>query len=382
MAMKANAATIENELVETAIAWLRGRLPKDWEIGSPSGDGTLTGRDGLDAAIQIKGSSGTYATIAVEAKKTVGPRGVDQLLGPLGRTLRRLARNVPIMVVAPWLSRQTQERLRAEGINYLDLTGNSLLRLDNPAVFIETQGATRDPSPLPRGKARLQGPKAGRLVRTLLDVCPPYGVRELAAAAGLTPGYVSRLLDTLDDEALVDRSSRGGVERVNVAGLVRRWAQTYDVFRTNQTTTYLAPAGASQTLQRLASTSLRTIVTGSFAAVRLAAVAGPALLVVYCDQPALIAEELQLLPTSEGANVAILTPFDPIVWKGASRSDAQTFTINDGVTFAAPSQIAIDCLTGNGRMPAEGEAVLEWMTDNEDAWRLQVLPTWTEEEAK
>ena len=29
--------------------------------------------------------------------------------------------------------------------------------------------------------------------------------------------------------------------------------------------------------------------------------------------------------------------------------------------YVAPSQAVVDCLTGTGRMPAEGEAVLEWM---------------------
>lgn len=365
--MTANTALTENEMVEATIAWLRDRLPESWEIGPTSRQMPAPGGGRVDAAIDVKGSNGTYATIAVEVKKNFGPRGVDQLLGSLGRTLRNLAGNVPILVVAPWLSDRTRERLRDEGINYLDLTGNAFFRLENPTVFIETQGARKDPSPLARGKARLQGPKAGRLVRTLVDVRPPYGVRELATAAELTPGYVSRLLDTLDDEALVQRSARGGVESVDIGGLIRRWADSYDVFRANEAVTYLAAAGASQTLQRLASTRERTAVTGSFAAVRLAAVAGPALLTVYCNDPTALAAELELMPTDQGANVAILSPFDPVVWERTS--------VKDGVTFAAPSQVAIDCLTGNGRMPAEGEALVQWMTDNENAWRLPVLST-------
>ncbi len=41
--------------------------------------------------------------------------------------------------------------------------------------------------------------------------------------------------------------------------------------------------------------------------------------------------------------------------------------------YVAPSQTAVDCLTGNGRMPSEGEAVIEWMANNEAKWRKASL---------
>jgi hypothetical protein len=37
------------------------------------------------------------------------------------------------------------------------------------------------------------------------------------------------------------------------------------------------------------------------------------------------------------------------------------------------NQIALDCLTGNGRMPQEGEALLDWMAEDEGRWRLPSL---------
>ena len=61
----------------------------------------------------------------------------------------------------------------------------------------------------------------------------------------------------------------------------------------------------------------------------------------------------------------LLRPFDPVVFD-RNQTDG-------GLRYAAPSQIAVDCLTGNGRMPAEGEALLDWMLDNEGAWRLDSL---------
>ncbi|MCA1672053.1 MAG: hypothetical protein LC799_07575 [Actinobacteria bacterium] len=41
----------------------------------------------------------------------------------------------------------------------------------------------------------------------------------------------------------------------------------------------------------------------------------------------------------------------------------------DGVAIVGLSQLVLDCLSGPGRMPAEGEALIEWMGNHEDDWR-------------
>ncbi|MGD0454316.1 MAG: helix-turn-helix domain-containing protein [Solirubrobacteraceae bacterium] len=280
---------------------------------------------------------------------------------------RLVAPDVPVLVVAPWLSLRTRQILEAERINFIDLTGNALLRLDDPAVYISSSGATRNPEPTPRGRARVRGPKAARLIRILADVRPPYGVREIASAARLTPGYVSRLLETLDREALIERAHRGGVGAVDVPALLRWWAGSYDVFRSNRAMTFLAPDGAPRAAAQLATSEQRTqlAVTGSFAAGRIAPIAAPALLLVYCDDTAALSETLGLLPADVGGNVALLRPFDPVVWERVSE--------DGGLRYAAPSQVVVDCLTGTGRMPAEGEALLAWMAGNESSWRYASL---------
>jgi hypothetical protein len=119
-------------------------------------------------------------------------------------------------------------------------------------------------------------------------------------------------------------------------------------------------------LERLKGTTARTAVTGSFAAGRLALVAAPTLLMLYADDPSEALDALGLIPADQGANVAILQPFDPVVWDRTSGAN--------GITYVAPSQAAVDCLTGNGRMPAEGDALVQWMADNERQWRLGRLP--------
>jgi hypothetical protein len=326
----------------------------------------------IDPVLKLQvASSNVSAMFVVEAKSSVSPRDAERLTAGLSGTLRHLA-NMPVLVVAPWLSARTQDVLREQDISYVDLTGNAWIRLNVPAVFVSAVGAARNPEPREREQVRLRGPKAGRLVRTLIDVQPPYGVRELATATGLNPGYVSRLLDALDRDALVDRSSRGEVLGVDYVALLRRWTETYDVFKSNRVARFVAPQGAQQALDVLKSvtTAGRVALTGSFAAVRRAPVAAPALLTAYVDELSGTADALNLLPADEGANVALLRPFDSAVW--------ERLELDDRVAYVAPSQVAADCLTGTGRMPAEGQALLAWMNENEVAWRVPSLTALTE----
>lgn len=369
--MQANMVAEGTDLVDDAIARLRVMLPASWTIerSGPAvpADGSPPEDVLANATIDLRAPNGTSTTFAVEAKQSFGPRDVERLSGGLSRTIRSIAGFIPILVVAPWLSARTRELLVGDSINFIDLTGNAFIDLANPGLYIKADGATRNPQPAPRGRATVRGPKAARLIRLLVDVRPPYGVGEIAAATGLAAGYVSRLLDALDREALIERARRGRVDSVDIAGLLRRWAESYDVLRTNEAAFFLAPSGAKEVLARLAerSDSTRVTITGSFAASRLAPVAAPALLLAYSNDIETVAGDLGLLPADEGANVALLRAFDPVVWERCSE--------DSGVRYVAPSQAVVDCLTGNGRMPAEGEALIAWMAENEPGWRLSSI---------
>ena len=347
---------------------MQERLPKGWAVQESTRDTLDLTAASADAQVTLQGPNGAMTAITVEVRSRLEPRTV-RLLSSEVRRARRMGAHMPLLVIAPWLSRRTQLLLAEEEVSYIDLTGNALLRIDNPPFYLQATGADRDPTPKERKQAQLRGPKAARLIRLLMDVRPPYGVSELAAATGLAAGYVSRLLDTLDREALIERPRRGPVATVDIAALARRWASSYDVFRSNQALGLIAPSGIEAFLQAIPRADPgepKIVITGSFAAAAtMAPIAAPALLVAFCERPEAIAAENGLLPTDEGANVVLLSPFDPVA---VARS-----SFHDHLTYAAPSQVAVDCLTGNGRMPAEGEALLGWMVENEAAWRVAGL---------
>jgi hypothetical protein len=359
--MTGNLVPEETELLERAAAWLRSILPPTWTVAIA--DRTVATPGGtvqIDVVINVTTPQG-LGSFLVEAKRNLTPKDAEQMFSGMARRYRQLnPYTSATLVVAPWLSSRTREMLAAEGINYIDLTGNARIEVASPGLFLSYQGADRDPQPAPRGKARVRGPKAGRLVRFLCDVTPPYSVTKVALATRLTPGYVSRLLESLDSEALIERTKRGQVVSTDVPGLLRRWTESYDVFKTNRSQTFVAPQGPAHLLKRLVDDG-HIAVTGSFAAVRLAPVAAPALLVTYARDTETTAAAFGLLPADRGANVVLLRPFDEVVWERTM--------MENGICYVSPSQVAADCLTGNGRMPSEGEALVTWMVENEAEWR-------------
>lgn len=368
--MSANLSSEQRTLIEQAISWLQANLPETWKAEGtsqtiPSASQLRTPKI-VDALITITPpQQGGGVNLLVEVKTTFAPRDAERLFSGMARQLRDLTPSYPILVVTPWLSERAQEVLIKEDINFLDLTGNVRIALNYPALFITHRGASRNPTPSPRAPARLKGPKAGRLARLLIDITPPYGVNQIAEVTGLTQGYISRLLTSLDDDAIIERTRRGRVISVDIPQILRRWTQTYDVFKSNQVSSFVAPQGPEDILSRLPSLSPESpsfAVTGSFSAVRFAPVAAPSLLVLYCSDPLVLAKALRLLPADRGSNVALLRPYDAVAWERTTKEM--------GINYVAVAQTAADCLTGNGRMPAEGEALTSWMEANPSSWRL------------
>jgi DNA-binding transcriptional ArsR family regulator len=115
-------------------------------------------------------------------------------------------------------------------------------------IFIERTTAANPPKARQTEPA-LRGPKAGRIVRLLADVAPPYTVLDLARAAKVSPAYVSRLLERLDRDALVERGRRGVVVPVDWSSLLRRRAEVYSLLGTDKVERYVCANGPGWALE-------------------------------------------------------------------------------------------------------------------------------------
>jgi len=244
---------------------------------------------------------------------------------------------------------------------------------------IRTQGAQQDPKGTGhRSSQQLRGRRAGQLVRALVDSSPPYRATELAAASGVSLSYVSRLLDAMEQEALITRKGRVIVD-VDWPEMLRLRASQYDLLKIHPYVPMISPQGPQAVLDRLRSAwaEIQDIgnvaVTGTYAARELVptvAVGGQLMLYVPPDPRQVsaldrIASVLALLRAETGADVLLMRAANPVVF-------ARTRIVN-GVPHVALSQLAMDCLGGTGRMPAEGQALVDYMAQHESQWRAPNL---------
>ena len=370
-----NSNMSETKLVAAAVQDIRRRLPPQWTLrdcgrdlneNSPRNSGRI-----VDAILQIRDPQGLAAAIVVEVRtRPVEPRLVSYIaemlrgMTDLGGREDAKPGGAPVpMLVSSFLSSLTRERLVAAGMSYADSTGNIRFSVDRPAVFIETQGADRNPFREDRRLRSLKGSSAARVVRGLLDYRAPFGTRELAGEIGSSPATISRVSDLLEREAIISREGpRGRIVSVGWETLARRWAMDYDLATSNVPTTWIEPRGTAVLFERLRNANFQYAVTGSFAATRLAPVAEPRLVTIYAEDPEAAAGQLGLRPAETGGNVLILRPFDPVVFERAQCAD--------GITYTRVTQVLADLMKGPGRGPAEAEGLLEWMRDNEDIWKL------------
>ena len=374
--MMLNGQYSETQLLGEIEDELRSRLPPGWSLERLGRDLPVgPGRTRIDAALALTDPQGGSATIMVEAKgRPLEARAVNSLLYQWQRLLDASA-EVPgtdgsrsFMVISPFLGPSAQESLADAGISYADATGNLRFITNRPAVFIETEGAVRNPWRENVPLRTLQGRRSARVVRAFLDYQPPFGTRELATLTGNAPASISRVAELLERDAIIERAGpRGAIVAVDWKRLLHRWAVDYDFTGINRMRPCLEPRGLPSLFRKLRKAEFPYAVTGSFAANRYAPLAEPRLATLYVVDAADALMRLGLRPADTGANVLIGEPFDPVVFERTER--------DDGITYARVSQVAADLMKGPGRGPAEAEGLIEWMAANEEAWRLPLTRT-------
>ncbi|UVI36570.1 hypothetical protein [Brevibacterium spongiae] len=363
VAFGALALDSEIQLLDAAEGHLRQRLPAGWEVTIDSGDNGESRGTRVDGWLRIKAPGSEERAIPVEVKRTLEPRDVSSVVETLmERWIGSSAE--PALVVAKYLASSVRDKLSAAGMSYVDATGNVRLEMGDPALFVSDRGADKDPWRGPgRPKGDLKGAPAAAIVRSLCDRPGPWRMRELIEVSRVSAGSVYRVVDFLEAQDLVAREGRGGLAVKDWAEVLRRWSVDYRFLETNSVTSWLAPRGIEDVIERaVADGADDYAVTGSAAASTWSEYAPTRSLMLYADRPAEIADRWGLRSVDSGVNVLVAAPAFPALTRGA-------LIRGDGLRIAAPAQVAADLLTGPGRAPAEGEDLIGWMQANEELWR-------------
>jgi hypothetical protein len=369
-----NHPTTETELWEQVRERLSKAVPWDWVFESPRPRGAAWPGDSadprVDAWLKLR-IQGVEVRVAVELRLRFEPRDVEglrDLAVPIQSPSRKSdrvgeAKNKVAgwLLATPFLSRRSQELLATAGWSYADATGNIRIVLDQPPAFVQLQGAAKGPSGEPRPLRSLKGPAAGRLVRALADFRPPYGVLDLADRAGVSAAMASRVVALLEADAIITRTKRGAVTGVDWKALLERWSEEYNFTRSNRVMRYLALRGLKPMLESLRKSGCEYAITGTLLAERRRSVASSVAAYIYTTDSSGLASELELESTPRASNVLLVEPFDRVVFERS--------WIEEGLRYVALSQAVADLLTSGDRNPQIAGALMDWMQENESAWR-------------
>lgn len=347
----------EQRLLAEALVAVERWLPTGWSVVTRRRfRGPAPAHDGI---WEFLAPDGQRARFLVEARRTLEPRAAALLV-------ESLRPDTSWLVVARYLGAATRAKLAAARVSYFDLSGNVYISSAAPGLLLRADGAAKDPERTERAAASLRGARAAWIVRDLIERERPGTLRDIAARTGSDVGYVSRVLTFLDGQALVTRSRRGELTDVAWRLLLERWATDAPLRSRGQASLYLAPRGLDELVRRLPAAT-DYAVTSSLAAAQVAPIAPARLATIYVANARTFATAMKLRSADAGANVALIEVEHELALMPGARPDWHGH--DDRVAYASPINVAADLLTGRGREPEEGEALLTWMQEHVEVWR-------------
>ena len=213
------------------------------------------------------------------------------------------------VLACPFLSSSRQEFLRESDVPFFDLAGNAWIVSD--AVHVDRRGF-----PNPFSERRARGPfsdKASLVLRALIASGPGGGVRSIAEQAGLSPGYVSKVVQELEERGYVARREEGLALR-NGQELLQDWVRAYRKHRVERRGYFVPVARAHAVMDAIREASI----SDDYA---LALQAGASLVAPYADFDVVdvyvhsidaavrLAGQLGAREVERGANLRVSVPY-------------------------------------------------------------------------
>jgi hypothetical protein len=267
-------------------------------------------------------------------------KGSDQIGGLAAAAARLASPQVdgaqPLLVV-PYMGPTARAWAAARGLSWVDLSGNAVVHAGGLHVHVEG---------LPNGFASPGRPshpftpRSSRVPRLLLiDAARWWRQHELATAAGLPPGTVSKVVQRLEADALLVRDAAGAVRARDPDVLLDAWAQRARFDDNDVLRFHAVGRSGVDVLKRvadtLAATDLTWAATGLAAAWQYTAFADFRLTTLYVDRAPPDPAALGLRAVERGENVRLVVPRDAGALMGREQR---------GSWCAHPVQVYLDLL--------------------------------------
>ncbi|MXY57146.1 MAG: hypothetical protein F4Y41_12240 [Gammaproteobacteria bacterium] len=322
-----------------------------------------------DGLVRVKYGD-TAHLLVIEVKAHGAPRFVRSAVHQLESIVAHMPEHLPPrgaeqfvpILVAPYLSPESQAICRDYDVAYVDLEGNARLVFDG--VYIERSVPSK-PKPETRALRSIFTPKAAAILRALLrEPEGPWLVTDLAGSANASLGHVSNVCKALLEREWVDRRP-DGIVLTQPNALLRTWRENYRQPRAERFDAYTHLHGRK--FEDLARTALnaetgvpRVMYARASAAQWIAPFSRDATQSFYADEAGarILREKLSLRPVGMGSNVVLYVTTDESLFDDAIEPVPGLFCTDPITTY-------LDLWCGNDREreAAEhlGKEALPWI---------------------
>ena len=215
------------------------------------------------------------------------------------------------LIIAPYLSPDERSLCHDHNVFFIDLSGNQWIAVEG--VLIEREGF-KNRFPEARAGRNPFSDKASLVIRELMA---KYGVsrrvRELADLLALSPGYVSKIANELEERGYIRRSPEG-LHLISPKELLADWVSRYSIRDNRQHRYFLAAVSVDEVLGQMKklhppeSEYALTAQAGANLVYQYAAYDVVHIYVKDRRMRDIFTESLQLQPVERGENVILMEP--------------------------------------------------------------------------
>lgn len=329
-----------------------GKMLRAGKLAAPPLEIKVLGLDlpsGQDALVEVSWKKRSFR-YCVELKNNAKPQSLINAVSQAKRYALQ-KRNAWPMVVAPYLSAEKLDDLLAQGVSAIDFCGNAAIEAPGKFFFYKTGNPNQFPESLPiRSAYRGDGSLVPRVLllqrqfQAVGDI-----LRSIQAKKGsLTFGAVSKVLQRLEEDLVIERPSRSVVRVIQPDQLLDGLLEAYQPPKVQSIRCGKTDLSNGQLLDILANES-DVIRTGDSSASEYAAWASEPILSYYCrEEPSILLNRLNInvRETPVFANLRLIQTLDQRVYFDPRPNQ-----------LASPIQSYLEMATGDKRQKEAAEQI-------------------------